>query len=283
MANESTYALISTLVNPTWEAALMYARANLVMPQLVTAFTDMDGMQDRKVTEYAAGTVVTSLGETTDLTTQALSRSLLTTLTPAEAGTMYFLTDRRAASDPEDVAADIAEKVGFEMFKQVETDLLGDFASLTGGTVGAAGSALSWARIFAARAKLAGTNIPGPYVCVLHEYHWYTLATAANLAGLANAAPLRVRDDIQSRYYVGSTSDIDFYTTSVPTAGTAVKGAMFNRQAFALDIRRGFRIEPQRDASLRGTELNCTMIYAHGVWRPLWGVQIIGDASVPNP
>jgi hypothetical protein len=283
MANETTYALISSLVNPIWEAALMYAQQNFFMPALVTGFNDFNGMQDRKITQYAAGTVITALGETTDLTAQALARSLLATLTPAEVGTMYMLLDRRKDSDPEDVAADIAQKVGYEIFLQVEKDLLGDMASFTAGTVGFAGSALNWTRVYAARAKLAANAIPGPYVCVLHEYQYYQLAVAANVAGLANAAPLKIRDDIQSRYYVGSTSDIDFYTTGVLTAGTAVKGGLFARQAIAYDLRRGFRIEPQRDASMRGTELNATMIYAHGLWRADFGVTILADASVPNP
>jgi hypothetical protein len=283
MANETTYSLISSLVNPIWEAALMYAQQNFFMPSIVSAFNDFSGMQDRKVTEYAAGTVITSLAETTDLVAQALSRALTSTLTPAEVGTMYFLTDRRRDSDPEDTAADIAEKVGYEIFLQIEKDLLGDMASFTGGTVGFAGSALNWGRVYAARAKLAASAIPGPYVCVLHEYQYYQLATAANIVGVANAAPLKVRDDIQSRYYVGSTSDIDFYTTGVLTAGTAVKGGIFNRQALAYDLRRGFRIEPQRDASMRGAELNATVIYAHGLWRPTWGVTILADATAPNP
>lgn len=281
MANESTYALISSLVNPIWEAALMYARMNLVMPELVTVFTDQAGMQDRKVTEYAAGTVVTGLAETTDLTAQAVGRALLSTLSPAEVGTMYFLTDRRIASDPEDVAADIAEKVGYEVFKQVETDLVGLFDNLTGGTVGTAGSALTWQNIYQGRARLAAAGVPGPYSVVLHEYQWFDLATAVNVVALSSGAPLRIRDEIQSRYYVGSVGDMNFYTNGVTSAGGTVYGGIFNRQAIALDIRRGFRIEPQRDASLRGTELNVTMIYASGVWRPSYGVAIVSDATAP--
>ena len=49
--------------------------------------------------------------------------------------------------------------------------------------------------------------------------------------------------------------------------------------AIAYDLRRDVRLEPERDASKRAWELNLTMMYAHGVWRPLWGVQIIHDAQ----
>jgi hypothetical protein len=50
---------------------------------------------------------------------------------------------------------------------------------------------------------------------------------------------------------------------------------MFARQAIALDIRRPFRIEPERDASRRGIELNASMIFGAGLWRPTFGVQVL--------
>lgn len=58
-------------------------------------------------------------------------------------------------------------------------------------------------------------------------------------------------------------------------------GAIFRREAFALDQRRGFRIEPQRDASKRGWELNLSGIYAVGTWRPDYAVLLKSDASAP--
>ena len=42
--------------------------------------------------------------------------------------------------------------------------------------------------------------------------------------------------------------------------------------ALALDMRRAPRLEPERDASRRGYELNLSAVYAHGVWRPKFGV-----------
>jgi len=59
------------------------------------------------------------------------------------------------------------------------------------------------------------------------------------------------------------------------------QGAIFSRDAMAFDIRRGFRLEPDRDPSLRATELNATMIYAKGGWRPTHGVILKSDASLP--
>ncbi len=284
MANETTYALISSLLPSVWEAALMYAQANLVMPNVVTVYDDLTSRVDRKFSQYSSGTVQVSVAETTDLSNQAFSRALLATLSPTEAGTLFNITDARMESDDVmDLMADLVDHIRFTVWSQVETDLAGLLDDFTAGTVGTAGSAISWSTIYSARARLAATGVPGPYNVVLHEYQYYDLATAANVAGLANAAPLRIRDDIQNTYYVGSTSDMDFYTinNAAIAAGTAVKTGIFNRRALALDIRRPLRIETQRDASLRALEVVPTMVYAVGAVRTAWGVTILGDASAP--
>lgn len=284
MANETRYGQVNQFIPDIWEAVLMYLDANFVMPSLVTTFTAR-GWMNRNVTEYQEGSVTQNLGELQDLTPTLLERDLLAQLVPFETGVQYLLTDRRIEGDDTDVIADVARKIGYEMGKSMEANLLGDLARVTGGTVGTANAALTWADIYGARARLAANNVPGPYSVVLHEYQWLDLATAANIAGTgsaaANNAALRIRDEIQSRYYVGSISDMNFYTsTLVPIDGNDdATGGMFGRSAIALDLRRGLRIEPERDASLRATEWNATMVYAHGLWRPTHGVRIISDAT----
>lgn len=287
MANESTYALISSFIPDIWEAALMHVKESFFMPSVVESFNDQMGMQARKSTEYSAGTVSTGLGETDDLDSerQAISRSALSTLTPAEIGTQYLITDRRMRTDDVDnVMADAAEIIGYAVGQQVEQDLVGNFSSFTGGTIDNTDGTLTWANIYNARALLAAAAVPGPYNLVLHEYQWLDLANEANIVGISNAAPLRIRDEIQSRYYIGSVGDMNIYTTGteVISAGTAVNAGLFSRRALAFDLRVPLMIEPERDASLRATELNASMIYAHGTWRPSWGVTIISDASAPS-
>lgn len=283
MAGETTYAGISSFIPDVWEAALFYAQQQFIMPRIVQTFGDARGMQSRKSTEYAAGTVSTGVAETDDLNTyQAFTRATLATLTPAEIGTTFLVTDRRMDTDDVQVMADLAQHVGYTIGKQVETHLLTAFSSFTGGTIGGGGSTLTWAMIYKARAILSAAGVPGPYNVVLHEYSYLQLANAANIAGIANAGPLTVRNDIQSNYYVGSTGDLDFYTTGVLTAGTLVTQGVFNRQAVALDVRRAMRLEPERDATKRATEVVASMIYGYGAWRPLWGVKLLSDASTPT-
>ena len=63
---------------------------------------------------------------------------------------------------------------------------------------------------------------------------------------------------------------------------TDAVSAVFAPQAIAFDVRRAYRLEPERDASLRAWELNATMVYAYGLGeRPTWGVKITADATAP--
>ena len=282
MANETILSQIEQYIPIIWEEALDYVRSETFMPSLVLNFMTQ-GRQERRVTVYNEGVVDENLGELEDMTPQALTRALLARLTPAEHGMQYLITDARLETDDvPNLIADAAEAMGASISKHLEQNLLGHFNQFTGGTIGTAGQPLTWTNVFEGSARLAKLQVPKPYSLVLDEMQWLDLANAANMANVTAGAPLRIRDDIQSNYYVGSTSGINIFTTPLTEADGSddVVGGMFNRNALALDMRRGFRIEPERDASKRATELNGTIVYASGVWRADWGVKILSDATL---
>lgn len=285
MAQGATrYADISTLLPDIWEAALEYARHETIMMNLVTTFRDQTGLVPRKNTEYAALTAKT-VGEDDDLTPDKYTRTLLSTLTPAEIGLQVVLTDSEVESDDANVRANAGRELGAAIGEKVETDLLGNFSSLTGGTIGAAGTAITWGHFFAARSVLRNTRARAPYMCVLHDYQWHILAKAASIAGttVRSDAPSWV-DEVMRRWYIGQVAEVAIFTSNLITvdSDTDAYGAMFPRQALALDLRRPFRLEPERDASRRVWELNATMVYAHGTWEPAKGVQMLFDAATPS-
>lgn len=383
----STYTLISDLLPLIWEGALNYAQYNFVMPQLISVFNDRQGMVARKVSEYIETSVLDSLAETDDLSSEAYDRDLLATLTPKEIGKQFTITDRRIESDTENVLVDAARDIGYAIGKKLEQDLMANFASLTGGVFGAAGTAMSLSMLYNARARLEAAAVPGPYVVVLHPYQYLDIFN--EFTNLSSPAPLDIRNEAQRSYYVtrvadfnvvvsglvpivGVTNEVQTLTiTGTPTGGTFTitfggqttdpiaynasaaavelafealpnvgagngtcaggalpgtpvtitftgalagvdvplatadgsgltggttpdaaialttsganyaRAAMFSRDSMALDLRRGFYIEPERDASLRATELNSTMIYGTGVWRATRGIILKSDASLP--
>lgn len=104
----------------------------------------------------------------------------------------------------------------------------------------------------------------------------YTITFVGALAG-ANAPLITLSNNLLTG---GTAPSVGIVQT---TAGVGyATGALFNREALALDLRRPLRTEPMRDPSFRRTEINATMVYAVGTWRSDWGIQIKTKATAPN-
>lgn len=278
----NTYSDISTFVNSIFEDALFAARDQNLLMALVKNYGDMQGMAARKVQEYGTATI-SSVAETDDLVSQAFTPTALNTLTPAEAAGQFFLTDQRLETDPFGVKEDASLELGNAMAQKIEMDIASDFSSLTGGTIGAAGSAFSWGYFFAMLTGLRRQNAPRPWSLVCRPEHWHQLGKAAAVGATVTNSPA-IQDEVLRNFYVGTVSGVDVFTSTniaVDASDDAV-AAMFSPMALAIDIRRAPRLEPERDASRRGWELNMSAVYAHGIWRPKFGVKGTFDAAAPT-
>lgn len=277
MAVINTSGSITAFLNNIYEGALLVARENSVMSGLVHAFTNGKGMNNRVWATYSGGTfgTITEATDTAD-SSQAFTPSAAGTLTPAIFAATYTLSDMRIASDPFGVQADAAQDLGQLAAVGVDKALVGLFSSLTGGTVGATVTAITWPNIYKASALIRANLAPGPYACVLSPAQWYDLTSGGTVPALTNSQDL-MREFGQ--FYAASWAGIDFFVDAniTDTSGT-VSGAIFSRDALAMDIRRAFRIEMQRDASVGGGawELNASMVYAFGLYRPTYGVKVSG-------
>ena len=270
MAQLNTYSDISTIVNPILEQSLAVARDNNVMAGLVSPFS-ADGSEPRKFYEYSASTYK-QVGESDDLTSSAFTPSALGTITPLEYANQFFLSDQRIASDWNAVQQDAAAELGQGMGQHVDTALAGLFNTFTGGSAGASGSLATWAYFFEMQSKLRANFAPMPYSFVCTPAQWYSLGQAASVGATVTNSP-NIQNEFGRNFYVGSVAGVEIYVTgNCEESSTDAYAGMFSRQAIALDIRRAFRIEPERDASRRGVELNASMVYGVGLWRPTFGV-----------
>jgi len=280
MAVFNTYADISSYVNTVWADVLFTARENDVMSALVTGFNDRTGMAVRTNSTYGAVTIG-AINERDDLAGQAFTPSTDQTLTPAEYGAQFLLTDQRAESDIFGVRADMMQELGAAMGAKVDTDLAALFSSFTCGTVGGTSTILTWGQFLAARSKLVAAYAPQPYICVLHPNQYFSLGTAV-MPGIAATNSPAIVDEVANRFLVGQVAGVSIYLDGNVSiaSGTATYGGMFSRNAIAIDWRRAPRIEPERDSSRRAWELNLSAVYAKGVWRPQFGVCIntVGSA-----
>lgn len=280
----NTYADISSYVQKIFEDAMFVARESNIMAGLVTQFTDQNGDASRTNSNYGTATI-SQLAETDDLASQTLTPSTYQTLTPSEFGAQVFLTDRRIDNDPFGARNDAAQELGMAMAESIETAIISDFPNLNGGAVGSAGTALTWGHIFAAETQLRAKKAPGRLKVILSPFQWYGLGTAASIVGTPARNAPAFQDRVTNNMVpdnVFTVGNLDFYLSAHIATGTASVAAMFAQPALALDTRRPVRLEPERDASRRGWELNMTTVYAHGVWRPEWGVKMTGNSSIPT-
>lgn len=280
MSGESTYTGISTLVANVYELALLAAQEGNVVAPFVQTFTDSQSSAPRIFGSYSGGTFA-AVTEASDMSQQAFNATAGGTLTPSVYGSMALMTMRRIKSDPANAQAEAGLYLGQTAAAHIDTNLCGLFSSLTGGTVGQAGGTLTWANIFRAQAYLRTNKIFGAYTCILHPVQWYylTSATSGVPTLMQNTS---IAESVIGNFYQASFGGMDFFVDANITSGTAATGAMFSRPAMALDIRQGFAIAPQWDASYSGNgawELNASMEYAYGVYRPTYGVQMIGTSS----
>lgn len=277
MASESTYGTMSTLIGNIYDLALLTAQEFNIMAPLVTVKNDLSDSRPRVWSTYTGGTFA-SIDENTDGTAQAFHATAAGTLTPALYFQQIFLTDRRIKTDPMDAQSEAGQHLGETAAAHVDTSLVGQMASFTGGTVGAGSASLTWTNVMRAQSILRTLKVPGPYTCVLHPVHWYALTSAtADVPTLLQNNQMFM-DSMLRPFYMGSYSGVDFLVDANITAGSASSGGMFGKQAIILDIREAFTITPQYDASRAGGgwELNAKIEYAYGLLRPTFGVRMIG-------
>lgn len=279
MANESTYGSMSALIGNIYSLALHTAREMDVVAPLITAWTG-DDSRPRVWATYSGGTFASN-DENTDATAQAFTATAAGTATPATYVQQIFLTDRRIKTDPLGAQGEAGRHLGETASVHVDTALVTLFSSMTGGTVGTAGGTLTWANVLRAQAYLRSNKAMGDVFCVLHPTQWYYLTSASS--GLPQ---LMINNGISEALinqgtYQGSFGNISFFLDANITSGTAAVGAMFAREAAYLDTRLPFQVEPQRDASRGGGgwELNARLEYVAGIYRPTFGVQMIGTSA----
>ena len=283
MASLNPSSDISTYIQTIYDGALLVDRDNTFMSSVVRNFTDRTGLAARSNSQYG-GATMNQIAETDDLVGQAFTPSVISTLTPVEFGAQYFITDSRRESDPFPVASDAATDLGLAMATKVETSLMGHFNAFTAGTIGASGSACTWSYVMAMESVLKAAYAPYPYVLVLSPAQWFPLAKAASVASstATNAAP-SLLEAVQSTFFVKQFGQVSiFVSANVETSGTDAYAGMFSRDALGYDLRRAPRLEAERDASRRGIELNLTSVFAHGVWRPSFGVAGLFANSAPT-
>jgi len=285
MADEikSTTSTLDDLLAPIVQEALFVASERSVMRGLVKNFTvPANAGKVLQVPIYPTITAAT-VAEADDLGMTAISTSKKD-ITLSEVGFATNVSDLSLNFATSNIIADLGRLMGDAIARKMDRDLTALFTGFSTFALGSATDSqteMTAAHLFAAAAKLKAAAVPGQYVGVFNPksiFNMKKIMTSTFVpqgnTGVVNAA--------MTEGYVGRISGIDIYESSnvVESSATSAINAVFSRDALGLAIGTDMKIETQRDASARATELVATATYGVSELHDSYGVKIVTDNTV---
>ena len=236
------------------------------------------------------GTVTAStLTEGVDMAASEDMEDTLVTITPSEVGLKIILTDKLVRDNHEDIKAAAGRILGDAMEYKRDYDLILELDGATE-TLGGGGTA-AMGQLAAARAILAGNPVsaggpaPMPYACVMHPFVTLDLVDVLTpvVANTQIVGSMGVGDDILRNYTIGRLFGMPVIEDGNIPTGTCKGGCFATGEGGALILGTAdeWSIEPERDASLRATELNVVGEYGVGEYLAGWMVELYHDATTP--
>ena len=283
MASETTSSTLSELFTNITQEAIFTFQETSVMRPLVTLYPIVGSGKTVEVPVYPTISAA-AVNEATDLSNTAVNPTSAT-ITASEIGVMTTLTDLGANSASRNVGADIGKLFGEAIAKKVDTDLvnlLDDFASAS--DQGGAGTELTADLLFKAQAILRTANVPAPYYGVFHPKALFNLKKTLTQAGYAGTATAisDIGNEALRNGYIGRIAGIDVFENANITidAYDDSFGGVFHPASLGLAMKEEFKVESQRDASLRATELVASIVYGVGVIKDTYGVSVKTDTAL---
>ena len=164
--------------------------------------------------------------------------------------------------------------------KKIDELLIANFANFSEGQ-GSAGAELTVDEMFKAVAKLSTAAAPGPYYGVFHPKVMYQIKKALTntFAGDRNSD---LANEAMRAGYVGTIAGVQIFESanvSVDGSDDSI-GAIFSRDAIAMAMGSEIKIETQRDASARATELVGIATFGTAELHDSYGVKLTADSAL---
>ena len=281
MANETTSSTLAELYTDVIQEAIFTFQETSVMRPLVTTYAINGQGKTVQVPVYGAISA-SAVAEGTDLANTAVDPTAVD-ITASEIGVMTTLTDLGRDSASRNVGADIGKLFGDGLAKKVDSDLAALFTSFST-DVGAAGTELTPELLFKAQATLRALNIPAPYYAVFNPLACFNLKKVLTNAGYNTSANAisDVGNQAMRDGFVGRVAGIDVYENAnlaIDVNDDSV-GAVFHPASIGLAMKSDLKIETQRDASIRGTEIVASMTIGQGIVKNNYGVKVTVDSAL---
>jgi hypothetical protein len=215
--------------------------------------------------------------------------------TPGEVGAQIVLSDKLVRDNNEDILRAAGVILGNAMVSKREKDLALQFVDSTSDT-GGTGTALTLGMVAAARATLAGFTgaggpAPMPYGVIHHPYALLDLVDVLTPTVAGGTTPLPavgsgISEETLRNYTIGRV----FGMPVLESANIAIDGtpdvqgvvmSMGTGGGLVLATAKDWDVSPERDESLRATELNIVAEYAVGEYHAGWLVGLLNDGTAP--
>ena len=284
MSSETTNTTLDDLFENITAEAIFTFQDTGVVRNLVTMYPITGSGKVVDIPIYPTVSAA-AVAEATDLTNTAVSTSNAT-ITVGEKGIMATLTDMARNTASRNVGADLGRLFGEAIAKKVDVDLIALFSDfLAGNDLGSAGTELTADLLFKAQAILRSGGVPAPYSAVFHPKALFNLKKTLTQAGyVASTAPAisDLGNEILRNGYIGTVAGIDVYEDAnlVIDGSDDINGGVFHSSAIGLAMKQEFKIEAQRDASLRADELVATVVYGVGIAKDANGCTVVVDSAL---
>jgi len=240
-----------------------------------------------QVPVYSAVTAET-LTEGTNATAST-SNAQAVNITLGEIGTYFQVTDLLRDAAERDVMADLGYSAGRAIGEKMDSDVFALFNSFTA-SVGTEDSAITLDNVLEAVATLRAAKVAGPLYGVLGPRQALQLKKEMTIDATIPVAYHNKGTDIILTNALGYFAGVQWFESSLVksdlnsnsgSGDTEVNmvGAVFAPSAIGHAMRGGIRMETQRQASHRSTEIMMTATVGQSILQNSHGVKIVGSAS----
>ena len=280
MANEQNTTLNSELFTALLGDAQFAAYENSVARQVVTALDyPANAGKVLQIPVYAS----ISAADLTEGTaaTAANTNTTSASLTLAEIGTYFQVTDMLRDSAQRDVIGDLGFQAGRAIAEKMDTGVFANFSSFDE-IKSNVNAEVTVDDILQGVATLRSRKITGPFYCILHPGVAYQIKKElANSGSSAIPALSNAGNTVLSQFYVGQLAGcVIIESALVATSGNNAVNGIFTPSALAHAMRGGVRMETQRQAAARATDIMMTAVQGSAILNQTFGVKLTGNKVI---
>ena len=268
-----------------WSTEVLLAAENaLVAANLVRRF---DSQVKARGQALQIPTIVNISATAKSVNTDVVATSNTETAITLNISSWYYaavkIEDMAAVQASYDLRSLYAEKIGYGVAKQVDSDVLGNYTGLTVTDVGAYGSDVDDATLLSADLALNLNDVPREdRAFIVHPYQIKALLAIDKFVrafdiGNVNS-PSRIITGPNSRYLFGELYGTPvYYTNNIPTtAGTPTQyhNVLIHKEAWALAMQQAPRLQAQYLVASLAWLVVVDSIYGTTTIRPTFGVEV---------